>query len=40
MDRALSSMLDSTRNRNPKSHREGLMPAYEDNLPVAEEVNA
>jgi ribosome-associated translation inhibitor RaiA len=40
MDRALSSMLDATRNRNPKSHREGLMAAHVDNLPVTEEVNA
>jgi len=40
MDRALSSLLDATRNRNPKSHRERLMAAYVDNLPAAVEVNA
>jgi ribosome-associated translation inhibitor RaiA len=40
MDRALSSLLDTTRNRNPKSQRGVTMAAYVDNLPVAEEVNA
>jgi ribosome-associated translation inhibitor RaiA len=39
MDRALSSVIDVTRNRNPKSHRDLVAAAYADNLPVAEEIN-
>lgn len=39
MDRALSSVLDVTRNRNPKSHHERVTAAYENPISVAEEVN-
>jgi ribosome-associated translation inhibitor RaiA len=39
MDRALSSVIDVTRNRNPKSHHKTVTAAYAGNLPVAEEVN-
>jgi len=40
MDRALSFVLDVTRNRNPKSHREVVVPAYVDNFPMVEKVNS
>ena len=39
MDRVLSSILDVTRNRNPKSHREALDMAHAEDLPEAAEVN-
>jgi ribosome-associated translation inhibitor RaiA len=40
MDRALSSVFDVTRNRNPKSHREAVDAAFAEYLPVTEEVTA